>query len=197
MPIAPLFSPRRARLIRLSVAAALVSVLGLTGVSNQAMAVDFDTSAHQTHQDWQTLIATLGDESHVRAVQRTSYSDAMLSVNATPGHCRTPWIEVRSDLGQRQAVSEVVNRVPIDLLVDEQRAQTGTAVLSTQRGDDGLYVRVNGIDMDLLASRLATGEQLHLRLRMTPDTSDYWFMSFSLNGAFTAWQRMQTLCRAS
>ena len=197
MPIPTSPSRRRAHPRRLQVAAALVILLGLAGIGPQAMAVNFDTSSHQAHQDWQTLIATLGDESHVRAVQRTSYSDAMLSLNVTPGQCRTPWIEVRSALGQRQAESEVVNRVPIDLLVDEQRAQTGTAVLSTQRGDDGLYVRVEGIDMDLLASRLATGEQLHLRLRMTPDTSDYWFMSFSLNGAFAAWQRMQTLCRTS
>ena len=97
MPIPPSPSSRRAHPRRLQVAAALVILLGLAGIGPQAMAVNFDTSSHQAHQDWQTLIATLGDESHVRAVQRTSYSDAMLSVNATPGHCRTPWIEVRSD----------------------------------------------------------------------------------------------------
>lgn len=197
MPIPPSFSLRRARPQRFPVATALIMLLGLASVGTHAVAVDFETSAHQTHEDWQTLIATLGSESHVRAVERTSYSDAMLSLNVTPGRCRMPWVEVRSALGQRQARSEMVNRVPIDLLVDEQRAQTGTAELSTQRGDDGLYVRLSGIDMDLLASRLASGKRLHLRLRMTPDPGDYWFMSFSLKGAFAAWQRMQTLCGTS
>ncbi|MBY6206114.1 MULTISPECIES: hypothetical protein [Halomonas] len=169
-------------------------LVGALTSSQTVFATSFNTADGQRHQRWQSLTASLGGERHVRALEDTSYSDTLLSINATAGRCAIHWLELRSSLGERQSRSEVVNRVPVDILVDEQTAQTGTAVLSTQRGDDGLYVYVEDLDMPLLESRLSTGSTLHLRLRMTEQESDYWFLRFSLAGADKALSRLNRLC---
>ncbi|ALM54226.1 hypothetical protein [Halomonas huangheensis] len=171
----------------------LVVLLLITGVGG-AQAVDFNTTQQQQHQMWQSLVVQLGSENHVRAIESSSYSDAMLSINTTPGRCLSPWLEMRSDLGENQSLDDRVNDVPADVLVGDHYTLTGRAELLTERGDNGLYVRFYDLDMPTLLQQMREGDELHLRIRMTEDVEDYWFMTFSLAGAEDALSRMNQLC---
>lgn len=178
-------------------ALAVLTTLSCISLASLAQAVSFNTQQQQQHQDWESLVVSLGQEQHIRAVERSSYTDAMLSINATPGRCTRHWLEMRSGLGEQQAISDQVNEVPADVLVDENPAMTGRAALSTERGDDGLYLRFHDLDMPLLEAQMSTGQQLHLRIRMSESLDDYWFMTFSLNGANEALSRLRELCQSS
>jgi len=174
--------------------APLLVALAAMSVSAATLAENYNTQGLEHHGDWQSLSVTLGAERHVRAVQRASYTDAMLSVNATPGACLRPWLELRSALGAQQPRSDVVNTVPVDVLIDDHRALSGRAVLTTERGDDGLYLRFDELDVAALQRQMATGTTLNLRIRMSDSVADYWFMAFSLDGAGEALERLSLLC---
>lgn len=176
--------------------ALLVSLILSAGLlaSNTSPAVDFNTTEQQQHGMWQSLIVSLGSESHVRMIENSSYSDAMLSVNVTPGSCTQPWLEVRTSVGENQPLSERVNDVPADVLIGDHYTLTGRVELLTERGDDGLYLRFHDLDMTTLLQQMQDGQELHLRIRMTEDVDDYWFMTFSLEGAADALSRMNQLC---
>lgn len=173
--------------------ASLIMTAGLL-TSNISVAVDFNTTEQQQHGMWQSLVVSLGSESHVRMIEHSSYSDAMLSVNATPGSCTQPWLEVRTSVGENQPLSERVNDVPADVLIGDHYTLTGRVELLTERGDDGLYLRFHDLDMPTLLQQMQDGQELHLRIRMTEDVDDYWFMTFSLEGAADALSRMNQLC---
>lgn len=176
--------------------ALLVSLILTAGLltSNISAAVDFNTTEQQQHGMWQSLVVSLGSESHVRMIENSSYSDAMLSVNVTPGRCAQPWLEVRTSVGENQPLSERVNDVPADVLIGDHYTLTGRVELLTERGDDGLYLRFHDLDMTTLLQQMQDGQELHLRIRMTEDVDDYWFMTFSLEGAADALSRMNQLC---
>lgn len=177
----------RALLVSLTLTAGLLT-------STTSVAVDFNTAEQQQHGMWQSLVVSLGSESHVRVIENSSYSDAMLSVNVTPGSCTQPWLEVRTSVGENQPLSERVNDVPADVLVGDHYTLTGRVELLTERGDDGLYLRFHDLDMTTLLQQMRDGQELHLRIRMTEDVNDYWFMTFSLEGAAEALSRMNQLC---
>lgn len=176
----------------------LVSLALISGllISEASAAVDYNIAEQQQHQMWQSLVVSLGDETHIRAIENRSYSDTMLSVNVTPGYCTQPWLEVRTGLGENQPLNERVNDVPADVLVDAHHTLTGRTELLTERGDDGLYLRFHDLDMATLLRQMqeGQGQALHLRIRMSEDVDDYWFMTFSLAGAADALSRMNQLC---
>ncbi|MBB3140418.1 hypothetical protein [Halomonas organivorans] len=164
------------------------------GLAAPASAGSFNTTDAQAHGDWHSLVLQLGDERHVRALEQHSYSDSVFSVNATPGACDRPWLELRVELDDMQAQSATVNRVPADLMVDEGRVHQGQADFVTERGNSGFYVRFTLPDTAALLDDMRDGDTLRLRIHRAED--DYWFMVFSLSGFGEAQDRMQRLCRA-
>ncbi|MDN3525431.1 hypothetical protein QWY79_09120 [Halomonas sabkhae] len=157
-----------------------------------ALAASFNTVDVQRHADWHSLRLTLGEERHVRAIEQSSYTDSVLSVNATPGACGQRWLEIRVTLDEVQAESATWDRVPVDVMVDQDRVYTGEAAFITERGDDGFYVRLTMPDTGALLDGMRHGETLRLRIHRGED--DPWFMVFSLNGADQALARMNRLC---
>ncbi|ATJ84611.1 hypothetical protein ACFPTY_16440 [Halomonas beimenensis] len=168
-------------------------LLGLA-LAGPSLAGQFNTDAVRSHGDWHSLRLTLGEERHVRALEQHSYRDSVFSVNATPGACARPWLEMRVELGEVQAESATVNRVPADLLVDEGWVHTGEAAFITERGNSGFYVRFAFPDTGALLDEMRGGEVL--RLRIHRGENDPWFMVFSLTGAGAALDRLDRLCRA-
>lgn len=156
------------------------------------LATSFNTGDVQAHGDWHSLSLTLGDERHVRAIEQHSYGDSVFSVNATPGACAHPWLEIRVALDELQSRSATWNRVPVDMLIDRDNVHSGEAAFITERGDDGFYVRLSMPDTDALLDDMRHGETLRLRIHRAPE--DYWFLVFSLNGADQALARMNRLC---
>ncbi|SEK74355.1 hypothetical protein [Halomonas daqiaonensis] len=164
--------------------------LVLTGA---ASATDYNTGDVQAHGGWHSLVLSLGEERHFRAIDQLSYSDAIFSVNASAGACDVPWLELRVALDEYQAESRTVNRVPADLRVDHATIHNGSAAFVTERGDDGFYARFVFPDLDLLLEEMAEGELL--RLRMMRGKDDPWFMIFGLDGAEAAISRAMRQCR--
>lgn len=163
-------------------------------VASGASATAFNTHDAEDHEAWQSLVLSLGEERHYRALEWRSYSDSLLSVNHTPGACESPWIELRVDLDEHQAEDRVVNRVPADLRVDLETIHSGQAQFFTRRGDSGFYVHFQLEEQPQLLAEMRQGEILRLRLMRAED--DPWFMIFDLDGAEAALERAGELCRA-
>ncbi|WP_249978990.1 hypothetical protein [Vreelandella olivaria] len=159
-----------------------------------AVAVTFNTDQIEEHDHWQSLVLTLGNERHFRAVEIQSYSDATLSLNATQGVCDLPWLEMRVTLDQQQSKSRAINLVPTRLRVDEQPMIDTMAEFITERGDDGFYTHFYLSDIQTLMSDMRQGEQLFIGFDQ--QDREPWYMTFSLAGADKAIERMQTLCNA-
>ncbi|RTR04526.1 hypothetical protein EKG36_09050 [Halomonas nitroreducens] len=164
-------------------------------VAIPAQAGRYNIDAVERHEAWHSLRLTLGEERHARAVEQHSYSDTVFSVNASPGACDRPWLEMRVELGEVQAESATVNRVPADLLVDEGRVHAGQAAFITERGNSGFYVRFTLPDTAAALADMRSGEVLRLRIHRAEQ--DYWFLVFRLEGARAALDRMHRLCRAA
>lgn len=177
------------RLSRLAPLLLLPLCLALAGTVS---ATDYNTGDVRAHGGWHSLVLSLGEERHFRAIDQQSYSDAILSVNASAGACDVPWLELRVALAENQAESATVNRVPADLRVDQATIHSGSAAFVTERGDDGFYVRFAVPDLDLLLAEMAEGDLL--RLRMMRGEDDPWFMVFGLAGAGEAIARQRRLC---
>ena len=172
----------------------LPSVLLAFALAAPAAAETFNVDDVRAHGDWHSLVLRLGDERHVRAIEQHSYSDSVFSVNATPGACDRPWLELRVELDEVQAETGTVNRVPVDLLIDQGWVHQGRAEFITERGNSGFYARLVLPDTDEVLDEMSGGETLRLRIHRAED--DHWFLIFSLNGADAALTRMETLCRA-
>ncbi|WP_280552916.1 hypothetical protein [Halomonas sp. 25-S5] len=164
-------------------------------LAGPAAATDYNTGDVQAHGGWHSLVLSLGEDRHFRAIDQQSYSDAIFSVNASAGACDLPWLELRVALAENQSESATVNRVPADLRVDLASIHSGSAAFVTERGDDGFYVRFALPELDLLLEEMAEGELL--RLRMMRGEDDPWFMVLGLEGAGEAIERMRRLCEAA
>ncbi|MFQ3789792.1 hypothetical protein [Halomonas sp. A29] len=161
----------------------------------QASATNYNVGDAEQHEHWHSVVLSLGDERHFRALEQHSYSDSILSVNYTAGVCDLPWLEVRVELEEHQPESRVANLVPGDLRVDYATIHSGAAEFITQRGDRGFYVNFYLDEIDLLIDEMRGGETL--RLRFDRGDEDYWFMSFELAGADAAIDRAKRLCEAA
>ena len=160
-----------------------------------ASAATFNMQDVQTHGHWQSMALTLGNEHHFRAIETNSYSDATLSLNATQNVCDLPWLEMRVTLEQQQGESKTVNLVPTRLRIDEQPVVDTMAEFITERGDDGFYVHFYLGDMQTLMAQMRQGEQLFLGFDQGAQAP--WYMTFQLEGANEAIERMQTLCNTA
>ncbi|MCE8021783.1 hypothetical protein HOP51_16930 [Halomonas sp. MCCC 1A11036] len=160
-----------------------------------ASATNYNVSDAEQHGNWHSVTLSLGDERHFRALEQTSYSDSILSVNYTAGVCDLPWLEVRVELEELQSESRVANLVPGDLRVDYATIHSGAAEFITQRGDRGFYVNFYLDELGLLIDEMREGETL--RLRFDRGDEDYWFMSFDLTGAGDAIARAEQLCETA
>lgn len=169
----------------------LLLTLCLT-LAGTASAIDYNTGDIHAHGGWHSLVLSLGDARHFRAIDQQSYSDAIFSVNVSAGACDLPWLELRVALPETQAESALVNRVPADLRVDHATIHSGTADFFTERGDNGFYVHFALDDLDRLLKEVAEGELL--RLRMMRGEDDPWFMVFGLAGAGEAIERVRRRC---
>ncbi|MBS3668771.1 MULTISPECIES: hypothetical protein [Halomonadaceae] len=163
--------------------------------ASMANAASFNTDDVVNHDHWQSMTLSLGDERHYRAVETHSYSDATLSLNATSGVCDLPWLEMRVTLEQQQGESRAVNLVPARLRIDEQPVIDTMAEFITERGDDGFYAHFYLSDMQPLIADMRQGEQLFLGFDQ--EERDPWYMTFSLQGADAAINRMLTQCEGS
>ncbi|RUR56228.1 hypothetical protein [Vreelandella populi] len=172
---------------------ALASALLLTAPLTPA--ASFNMEDVQTHGQWQSMTLALGNEHHFRAVETQSYSDSTLSLNATQGVCDLPWLEMRVTLEQQQGESKTVNLVPTRLRIDEQPVVDTMAEFITERGDDGFYVHFYLADMPALIHQMGQGEQLFLGFDQGEQPP--WYMTFQLEGAGRAIERMQSLCEAA
>ncbi|MGP9764766.1 hypothetical protein ACT3UM_03445 [Halomonas sp. AOP13-D3-9] len=168
-----------------------VSLLITTPMANAAT---FNTDDVTTHEHWQSMTLSLGDEHHYRAVEAHSYSDATLSLNATSGVCDLPWLEMRVTLEQQQGESRAVDLVPTRLRVDEQPVIDTMAEFITERGDDGFYAHFYLSDLASLMADMRQGEQLFLGFNQ--QEREPWTMTFSLQGADAAINRMMTQCES-
>ncbi|MFP4138589.1 MAG: hypothetical protein ACLFSR_09535 [Halomonas sp.] len=171
----------------------LVAILAGLTLAGPAAAVQFNVDAVEPHGAWRSMTLRLGEERFYRALEGDSYADAHFAVNYTPGACEAPWLEMRVELGERQADSGVVNRVPADLRVDEETIHSGRAAFRIDRGDGGFYVRFALPEQPLLLDEMRDGEVLRLRLMRGPD--DPWFLTFALDGAGEAMTRASKACR--
>lgn len=160
-----------------------------------ALAATFNMQDVQTHGHWQSMSLTLDNEHHFRAVETYSYSDATLSLNATQNVCDLPWLEMRVTLEQQQGESKTVNLVPARLRIDEQPMVDTMAEFITERGDDGFYVHFYLGDMQTLMTQMRHGKQLFLGFDQGEQAP--WYMTFQLEGASEAIERMQALCEAA
>lgn len=160
-----------------------------------ANAATFNTDDLVIHDHWQSMTLSLGGERHYRAVETHSYSDATLSLNATSGVCDLPWLEMRVTLEQQQGESRAVNLVPARLRIDEQPVIDTMAEFITERGDDGFYTHFYLSDMQPLIADMRQGEQLFLGFDQ--EERDPWYMTFSLQGADAAINRMLSQCEGS
>ncbi len=170
------------------------ALIGLA-LAGTAMATNYNVSDAERHENWHSVVLSLGEERHFRALEQTSYSDSILSVNYSAGVCDLPWLEVRVELEEHQPESRVANLVPGDLRVDHETIHSGMAEFITQRGDRGFYVNFYLDTQDLLLDEMRSGETL--RLRFDRGDEDYWFMSFELAGADAAMTRAERLCQAA
>lgn len=170
------------------------ALVGLA-LAGPATATNYNVSAAERHENWHSVVLSLGEERHFRALEQTSYSDSILSVNYTAGVCDLPWLEVRVELEEHQPESRVANLVPGDLRVDHETIHSGMAEFITQRGDRGFYVNFYLDTQEQLLGEMRGGETL--RLRFDRGDEDYWFMSFDLAGADAAIARAKRLCEAA
>ena len=173
----------------------LVPTVFCLALSGQAAATNYNVGDVEQHDRWHSLSLSLGDERHFRALEQTSYSDTILSLNYTPGVCDLPWLELRVELEELQPESRVANLVPGDLRVDYATIHSGMAEFITQRGDRGFYINFYLDEQDLLVAEMREGETL--RLRFDRGNEDYWFMIFNLAGAGAAIGRAEHLCEAA
>ncbi|PXX96413.1 hypothetical protein [Halomonas sp. LBP4] len=173
----------------------LPALLLALGLAAPVQATTFNTGNVEAHGAWHSLTLTLGEERHFRAMEGQSYSDSLLSVNVTPGVCDLPWLELRVELDEHQAEDRTVNRVPADLRVDHETIHSGRAEFVIERGDSGFYVHFFLEEQPLLLEEMRSGETLHLRLMRAED--DPWFMTFDLDGADAAIDRMLRRCEAA
>lgn len=158
-----------------------------------AIAATFNVDDVASHGHWQSMRLSLGGEHHYRAVETHSYSDATLSLNTTAGVCDLPWLEMRVTLEQQQGESRTVNLVPARLRIDEQPVIDTMAEFITERGDDGFYSHFYLSDMATLMTAMRQGEQLFLGFDQ--QEQEPWYMTFSLQGADAAINRMLAECR--
>lgn len=163
--------------------------------TSMANATTFNTDDVATHNHWQSMTLSLGGERHYRAVETHSYSDATLSLNATSGVCDLPWLEMRVTLEQQQGESRTVNLVPTRLRIDEQPIIDTMAEFITERGDDGFYAHFYLTDLESLMADMGQGEQLFLGFDQ--EEREPWYMTFSLQGADAAINRMLSQCEGS
>ncbi len=173
--------------------AAFSATLLSTAVSG--VAATFNSDAIQPHGHWQSMMLSLGDERHFRAVETHSYSDATLSINATQGVCDLPWLEMRVTLDKQQGESRAVNLVPTRIRVDDTPIIDTMAEFITERGDDGFYAHFYLNDLPTLMAQMSQGEQLFLGFDQ--QDRDPWYMTFNLDGADEAIDRMQHLCSSA
>lgn len=162
---------------------------------SMANAATFNTNNVATHDHWQSMTLSLGDDRHYRAVETHSYSDATLSLNATSGVCDLPWLEMRVSLEQQQGESRTLNLVPTRLRIDEQPVIDTMAEFITERGDDGFYAHFYLNDMQSLITDMREGEQLFLGFDR--EEREPWYMTFSLQGADAAITRMLAQCESN
>lgn len=160
--------------------------------ATMSTAATFNTEGMATHEHWQSMTLSLGGERHYRAIETHSYSDATLSLNATAGVCDLPWLEMRVTLEQQQGESRAVNLVPARLRIDEQPVIDTMAEFITERGDDGFYAHFYLSDLAALMADMRQGEQLFLGFDQ--EEREPWYMTFSLQGADAAINRMLTQC---
>ncbi|UZH12315.1 hypothetical protein OM794_00525 [Halomonas sp. BDJS001] len=173
----------------------MVIAVPMMVATSMANAATFNTDDVVIHDHWQSMTLSLGGERHYRAVETHSYSDATLSLNATSGVCDLPWLEMRVTLEQQQGESRAVNLVPARLRIDEQPVIDTMAEFITERGDDGFYAHFYLSDMQPLLADMRQGEQLFLGFDQ--EERDPWYMTFSLQGADAAINRMLTQCEGS
>lgn len=150
-----------------------------------AQAATFDVSDAEAYGGWQA--ATLSrsaegqQERHFRAVDTTSYGDATLSVNATPGVCDMPWLEVRVALDDATDEAGTADVVPAQLRVDERTLRPAVAEFFTEQDNNGFYVHFYLNDLAGLLDDMRTGQQLFLGFEQ--GEREPWYMTFSLDGA--------------
>ncbi|WP_083007821.1 hypothetical protein [Halomonas sp. GT] len=164
----------------------------LSSTTLPSMAATFNIDAAQPHNHWQSMALTLGNEQHFRAVETHSYSDATLSLNATQGVCDLPWLEMRVTLAEQQGESRAVNLVPTRIRVDDTPIIDTMAEFITERGDNGFYAHFYLSDLQTLMDQMSQGEQLFIGFDQ--QDSDPWYMTFSLDGADDAIERIHRLC---
>lgn len=151
------------------------------------------------HDDWQSVTLSRStesggeDERHFRAVESTSYADATLSVNATPGVCDMPWLEVRVALDEKQEKGQTADVVPARLRIDDKTLRLSVAEFITERDDDGFYVHFYLNDRQGLLHDMRHGRQLFLGFEQSE--RDPWYMTFSLDGADGAIGEALKACR--
>lgn len=170
---------------------ALLCLVSLS-LAGQAQAINFNTGDVESHGRWKSLVLSLGEDRYARALDESSYADSILSINARPGNCQQPWLELRVELEERQSESKTQNQVPADIRVDQQPIHVGSVAFITNRGDDGFYGRFELGELTPLLNEMATGELM--RVRMMRSENDPWFMAFGLEGAGQAIERMTRLC---
>ncbi|WP_404376516.1 hypothetical protein [Vreelandella aquamarina] len=172
-----------------------VAAAMLLATAPPALAATFNVESMETHRHWQSMSLTLGEERHFRAVETHSYTDATLSLNTTQGVCDLPWLEMRVSLAQQQGESRAVNLVPTRLRIDDHPIVDTMAEFITERGDNGFYAHFYLSDMTTLIAEMQAGQQLFLGFDQ--NEQEPWYMTFSLEGAGDAIERMQSLCRGA
>lgn len=188
------YNPRLRLPTFVAILVSMIMAASLMVVTSDTRAATFNTQDVTNHGHWQSITLTLGGKRHYRAVETHSYADATLSLNTTPGVCDLPWLEMRVTLEQQQGESRTVNLVPARLRIDEQPVIDIMAEFITERGDDGFYAHFYLRDLESLMADMRQGEQLFLGFDQ--GEREPWYMTFSLEGADAAINRMLGQCES-
>ncbi|WP_252105823.1 MULTISPECIES: hypothetical protein [unclassified Halomonas] len=173
-------------------AAAALGTAGLLTLATAAQAARYPVSDETAFGAWYAATTTDAGQRHFRALEAESYSDAILSVNATEGVCHLPWLELRVTLDEAQPESRAVNLVPARLRVDQTPIMETMAEFIVEQGDDGFYSHFYLGELDALLARMNEGEQLFIGFEQGDAAP--WTMTFDLDGAGQAIQAMQRRC---
>lgn len=99
------------------------------------------------------------------------------------------------ELDERQGESRAVNLVPARLRVDDTTRHESMAEFIIERGDKGFYTHFYLNDLSPLIEEMREGDAFYLGFDQGEQAP--WYMSFSLQGADAAIERMQAACRST
>ena len=168
----------------------LVLVMAQVGLVNAAQ---LNLKNNQDHGSWSSFKLSLGEYRFYRAINVVDYTDFRVMVDFEPDEC-VPEFEIQFEFSESFAETENLGFRDVAIRVDRKPIQEGLMNLSTEAGNDVLFIEVYAPEMQRLISEMRLGETLRLKFSLYGDDSDPTFAELSLLGSRAALDRARALC---